>query len=178
LSGANICISAARTIVTNVLQHADAGVRSVLLSSPQMFLATVVLALAILRQPSSRLSPSDVGLLESATEYMSKWWGDWGMSTAFTQIFTLLKERVTFAFHDRAKGDSGRPQAASSGENGGPSGSHVSGKQQSGVNGDGVAIMPPGQYLGGPDMMVNDPFPNFELENLWAMMDSDFLLQY
>jgi hypothetical protein len=177
LSGANICISAARTIVTNVLQHADAGVHSVLLSGQQMFLATVVLALAVLRQPSSRLSPSDVGLLESATEYMSKWWGDFGMSTSFTQIFTLLNERVTIAFHNRAKGGSGWPQVAPFGEKGGLNGRGVSGEHQSGVGGEDAVAMPSGQDLGGFDMTGNDPFPNFELQNLWAMMDSDFLLQ-
>lgn len=70
LGASSQCVNAARSLITLTLQLADAGVQSTLIAVPQTFLASVVLALSILRSPRSRLARSDVELLTSATSYL------------------------------------------------------------------------------------------------------------
>lgn len=86
------------------LQLADVGIRSTLVGMHQTFLATVVLALSILRQPGSRLTRSDVELLASATEHVEACYRAVGFSPAFVSILPQLGSRVTAVFRHAASG--------------------------------------------------------------------------
>jgi hypothetical protein len=98
LGGASMCVQAARNLVMQTLQLADAGVQSTLLGLPQAFLASVVLALSILRAPTSTLARSDVELLTATTEYVEAGYKCWGFHTAFVAILPRLRERVKSVF--------------------------------------------------------------------------------
>ncbi|KAF7719146.1 Fungal Zn(2)-Cys(6) binuclear cluster domain-containing protein [Penicillium ucsense] len=79
-TGATTCAHAARSIITQSLHLEDNNLdqnhshshnyRSTLLSVSPTYLAAVILALVVLRQPRSRLVRSDVELLASATEFV------------------------------------------------------------------------------------------------------------
>ena len=92
LGSAAQCLNAARSLTTLTLQLADAGVHSVLVSVPQTFLASIVLALSILRAPRSRLARADVELLTEATTYVEGCYEAWGYPSAFLSILSRLRE--------------------------------------------------------------------------------------
>ncbi|KAJ5950046.1 hypothetical protein N7454_001630 [Penicillium verhagenii] len=98
LSGASICANAARSIITQSLQLADSRLQSTLVPAPPTYLATVILALGVLRQPNNRLVRSDVELLASATEFVETWYLQWGFAHDFTQTCTDLRGRVVSIF--------------------------------------------------------------------------------
>jgi hypothetical protein len=104
LDGALICANAARTIVTQSLQLEDSGLKSTLLSVSPTYLAAVILALGVLRHPTSRLVRSDIELLASATEYVESWFLQRGFGKAFTQTCMHLRERVVSVFQRGRKG--------------------------------------------------------------------------
>lgn len=80
------------------LQLADGGLESTMLAIPVTYLAVVVLALCILRQPTSRLARSDVELLASATEHVETWHLQRGFGFPFTQACIHLRDQVMRLF--------------------------------------------------------------------------------
>lgn len=77
VNAADICLGAARSIVTEATTLADDAERSVLLGANPMLLSGMVLALGILRQPLRRLARADLQLfhlsLELVEEYLGRW---------------------------------------------------------------------------------------------------------
>ncbi|KAH6693754.1 fungal-specific transcription factor domain-containing protein [Plectosphaerella plurivora] len=104
LGAASACVHAARSLIMQTLQLADGGIRSTLIGIHQTFLATVVLALSILRQPGSRLARSDVELLASATEHVAACYRASGFNSAFVGILSQLGSRVTAVFRHAVSG--------------------------------------------------------------------------
>ncbi|KAJ1324097.1 proline utilization trans-activator [Microdochium nivale] len=77
INGSDVCLGAARSIITEATTLADEGERSVLLGANPMLVSAMVLALGILRQPTRRLARADLQLfhlgLELVEEYLSRW---------------------------------------------------------------------------------------------------------
>ncbi|KAJ9480398.1 Regulatory protein CAT8 [Pseudozyma hubeiensis] len=95
LGAASQCVSAARSLIHLNLQLVDSGIRSTLVGVQQTFLASIVLALSILRSPRSRLVRSDVELLSEATSHVESCYESWGYPAAFLTIFSRLRDRTT-----------------------------------------------------------------------------------
>ncbi|KXJ86475.1 fungal-specific transcription factor domain-domain-containing protein, partial [Microdochium bolleyi] len=76
INGADLCLNAARYIITEATQLADECERSVLLGANPMLVSSMVLALGVLRQPTRRLARADLQLfhlgLELVEEYLSR----------------------------------------------------------------------------------------------------------
>ncbi|CAH0037955.1 unnamed protein product [Clonostachys solani] len=188
LAGASICAQAARAVATQILQLADENVRSPCLGISQTFLASVVLALVILRQPNSRLARSDVELLTSATEHMEAWYHHCGFSPGFIQVFVEMRNRVGSVFlktsakaprrsssvttsltrtQDVINQGSGFPPPMAGGY------SHTGSPPTHGSNAmSGMGNQNTGD--GFDDSALNF-FGNMDFEELWNMMDSDFM---
>lgn len=192
LDGALICANAARSIVTQSLQFADRGLKSTLLSVSPTYLAAVILALGVLRQPNSRLVRSDIELLASATEYVETWYLQRGFSPAFTQTCTQLRERVVSVFQRSATGG-GQKFISTSASSTDP-GSELPADQLSRSSVTGFSAEhshslasggrgAPRSSLPGAvaPNMVDRPqsaemFGSFEFEDLWNMTDLDFMV--
>ncbi|GAC94359.1 transcription factor [Pseudozyma hubeiensis SY62] len=95
LGAASQCVGAARSLIHLNLQLADSGIHSTLVGVQQIFLASIVLALSILRSPRSRLVRSDVELLTEATSHVESCYESWGYPAAFLTIFSRLRDRTT-----------------------------------------------------------------------------------
>lgn len=186
LGGASICAHAARSVVTQSLQLADSGLRSTLLSVTPTFLAAVVLALSILRQPNSRLARSDIELLASATEYVESWFLQRGFNATFTQTCVHLRTRVISVHNKTGGGGRARPigETRTSTETGTAEENH----QRWGTAELIDQVLPtPGMETqdgagaeGMGQMGMTDPntelFGGLEFEDLWNMMDADFIM--
>lgn len=85
-----------------MLNLADQGVRSVILGATPLYLAAVVLALSILRQPARRLARADLELLNLATEQVEDYFSRWIPNKEFIRGCSLLREQVSLAFHQFA----------------------------------------------------------------------------
>ncbi|CAI6093605.1 unnamed protein product [Clonostachys chloroleuca] len=188
LAGASICAQAARAVATQILQLADENVRSPSLGISQTFLASVVLALVILRQPNSRLARSDVELLTSATEHMEAWYYHCGFSPGFIQVFVEMRNRVGSVF---LKTSAKAPQRSSS------IATSLPRTQDAVSQGSGFTPSMAGSYghagttpthgssamsgmgnqntVNGFDDSALNFFGNMDFEELWNMMDSDFM---
>ncbi|SPO01421.1 uncharacterized protein DNG_04096 [Cephalotrichum gorgonifer] len=94
LRASALCASAARTIAFQTLQLADRRIRSTVLSASQPFLAAVVIALGVLREPETRLARADIELLNSVTEHVEDFYVRWGQDAAFVRIFAELRDRI------------------------------------------------------------------------------------
>lgn len=106
LRGPALCAGAARAIAVQTLQLADRrrSTHSTVLGAGQAFLAAVVLAFGVLREPASRLARADVELLCSVTEHVEEFYLQWGQDEAFVGIFGQLRERVLSVFRDGGGG--------------------------------------------------------------------------
>ncbi|KAJ5474997.1 hypothetical protein N7539_008063 [Penicillium diatomitis] len=104
-TGATTCAHAARSIITQSLHLEDNKLdhnhrhnyRSTLLSVSPTYLAAVILALVVLRQPRSRLVRSDVELLASATEFVEGWFAGRGFGGEFTKTSVGADSTLTTA---------------------------------------------------------------------------------
>ncbi|KAF3401699.1 hypothetical protein F1880_010119 [Penicillium rolfsii] len=157
LDGALICANAARTIVTQSLQLEDSGLNSALLSVSPTYLAAVVLALGVLRQPTSRLVRSDIELLASGTEYVENWFLQRGVGKAFTQTCTHLRERIMSVFQ-RGVGRDGHKGVGTA---------HVAGSVEPGYE------MVDGQQLGGSGEQVLHSVDGGNKSSLQGMVTSN-----
>lgn len=145
------------------------------------YLAAVILALGVLRQPSSRLVRSDIELLCSATELVEAWFLGRGFSEAFTQTCGLLRERVVAVFQrvlQRGSGSSGSTEPGS--RNSG--GHHVAGAggEQWSLGAGGSSLVGPGAVVSNMENQHQqqgmDVFGGFEFEDLWNLTDLDFMV--
>ncbi|VUC24489.1 unnamed protein product [Clonostachys rosea] len=187
LAGASICAQAARAVATQILQLADGNVRSPCLGISQTFLASVVLALVILRQPNSRLARSDVELLTSTTEHMEAWYYHCGFNPGFIQVFVELRNRVGSVFLKTSSKplrrsssiatSLSRPQdIVSQGSGLTPSMAGSYGHTSTTPNHGGALSGMGNQGTGdGFDDSALNFFGNMDFEELWNMMDSDFM---
>ena len=168
--------------MTQSLQLADRGLRSTLLAAPPTYLAAVILALGVLRQPNSRLVNSDVQLLASATEFVQTWYLQRDFGTAFTQTCTQLRERVVSIFQ-RSGGSTQKPVLESPTGNG--SETIASQHLQPGITGlsdhtialQGHAARCGSKRMEPPSSTEQnvDLFGNFEFEDLY-MMDLECMI--
>ncbi len=97
LQSENICITAARATVRQVLELAEQGIHSLLLSPTQLSLAAVVLALHIVKNPGKRLVRSDLELLITATEHLEAQFRRGGQHPSFIRGFETLRTSVSAA---------------------------------------------------------------------------------
>lgn len=194
--GASICVHAARSIVLNTLQLADIGVRSSLVGLPQTFLAITVLALGILRQPRNRLARPDLELLTSASEHIEACYRLLGQSASFIAIMLRLRTRVAAAVQRAAAAGTGastgfsgatparaRQEAVSWGDGWQGEGQHPQGDN---YHASQVVTWPfstevqdgdAGASAGAvPGLEGLEAFNNLEFDEMWTMMDSDFLM--
>lgn len=206
LGGVSMCVQAARNLVMQTLQLADAGVQSILLGLPQTFLASVVLALSILRAPTSTLARSDVELLTAATEYVEGHYRHWGFHTSFVAILPRLRDRVKAVFRQDVKLQGlslPRPGARQDGTaNGQERDMAVTGVRSAAMgfamptpiqalfsggstflpmdHGEGAQnSLAPSQNMEGLGMTGEpgiEAFIGMEFEQLWNMMDADMIL--
>ncbi|ETS73250.1 hypothetical protein PFICI_14855 [Pestalotiopsis fici W106-1] len=165
VNGAAICASAARATVTQMLNLADQGVRSVILGATPLYLAAVVLALSILRQPARRLARADLELLNLATEQVEDYFSRWIPNKEFIRGCSLLREQVSVAFHQfSAEPRLGATQKA---------------RDSSTVPMDrpddaDAAISNTVQAQ--PDDWPEELFEGLQFDELWDIMGSDFLM--
>ncbi|KAH7349758.1 fungal-specific transcription factor domain-containing protein [Plectosphaerella cucumerina] len=188
---ASVCVHAARSLIMQTLQLADGGIRSTLVGVHQTFLATVVLALSILRQPGSRLARSDVELLASATEHVEACYRGSGFNPAFVGILPQLGSRVTAVFRHAVSGtpileNGDRRRSRNVELDAGPI--DVVGQPQ-GLSGLSLllsaGLADTSQAMGNTrtveDLgMMGEPgmevFNGLEFEELWNMMDADMFM--
>jgi hypothetical protein len=97
--------------VRQVLELADHGIHSLLFSGTQPFLAAIVLALHIVKNPSKPLVRSDLELLISDTEYLETHFSRGGQHPNFIRGFDTLRTSVLAAVNmeQLARLDRSRP---------------------------------------------------------------------
>ncbi|KAL2412561.1 hypothetical protein ABEF91_000879 [Exophiala dermatitidis] len=93
----NISTAAARATVRQVLELADHGIHSLIPSVTQLFLAVVVLALHVVKNPNKRLVRSDLELLITATEHLETLYIRGGQHSDFARGFQTLRTSVLAA---------------------------------------------------------------------------------
>ncbi|KAJ5656713.1 hypothetical protein N7507_008663 [Penicillium longicatenatum] len=176
LNGASICASAARSIITQSLEMADSRLQSALLAAPPTYLAAVVLALGVLRQPNNRLVRSDVELLASATELVETWYLQRGFELTFTQTCTHLRERVVSIFQ-RSDGSIRKPVMDIPRGLGAETTAGQQERQEVLRAGEHLISQHGPQYFerSGPIDETSDPFGNFQFEDLWNMTDMNLM---
>lgn len=161
LSGAALCASAARSIAFQALQLADRRTPSVVLGAGQSFLAAVVLALGILRDPRGRLARADVELLSSVTLYLEDFYIRRGQDRNFIHIFTELRDRIVSVFREDFALDPGLSMVSG---NGGGLGSAL----------EAVEVgMKTGAMLEGPDATEEFDIGIFGRRELWNFISDD-----
>jgi hypothetical protein len=170
-NGAAICASAARSTVTQMLNLADQGVRSVVLGATPLYLAAVVLALTILRQPGRRLARADLELLNLATEQLEEYFQRWVPDRDFIHGCALLREQVNAAF--RRFGGAERRQPGGEKQPDSP--------RAVGARGLEEGVLP--DESGAADGMrvyaeewPDELFEGLQFDELWDIMDSNFLM--
>lgn len=164
VNGAAICASAARATVTQMLNLADQGVRSVMLGATPLYLAAVVLALSILRQPARRLARADLELLNLATEQVEDYFSRWISNKDFIRGCSLLREQVSTAFL----------QFAADSRLGGAQRARDSSAILLDRHEDADATTTSVQAQ--PDDWPEELFEGLQFDELWDIMGSDFLM--
>ncbi|KAH7178960.1 uncharacterized protein B0J16DRAFT_402285 [Fusarium flagelliforme] len=171
LGVASLCITAARNLITQTLQLADAEDQAILKGAPQITLASVTLALSILRAPTSRLARSDVELLTSATTYVEGLYKAWGYPTAFLSILSRLRERTSVI----SRGEATFKRVArltSSDANG-----LVGQIERSAVRTPGVSQEQPDDYRQGNPLCGGlSSFTDIGFEDVWNMLETDIFV--
>lgn len=97
LQAENICVGSARATVRQLLELADCEVHSLLFSGTQLFLAAVVLALHVVKNPGKRLVRSDLELLVTSTEHLEAQFARGGQHPGFVRGFATLRTSVLAA---------------------------------------------------------------------------------
>lgn len=172
LNGATICASAARSTITQTLNLVDQGIRSLVLGATPPYLAAVVLALSILRQPTRRLARADLELLNLVTEHLEDYFSRWVPYQDFIEGCALLRRQVNAAFNQsNAESRHGSYQRAS-----GPSACPTPRRNE---EVDILAATNPTALLsahGNLDEWPDELFEGLQFDELWRIMDSDFLV--
>ncbi|TPX08026.1 uncharacterized protein E0L32_010226 [Thyridium curvatum] len=99
LQAESICTGAARATVRQVLELADHGIHSNLLSSVQPHLAAIVISLHILRHPGKRMVRSDMELIVSVTHQLETQFQRNGQHPNFIRGFETLRASVAAAVY-------------------------------------------------------------------------------
>lgn len=165
LSGSALCASAARAIAFQTLQLADHRTRSVVLGAGQSFLAAVVLALGVLREPRARLARADMELLNSVTEHVEDFYIRWGQDAAFVRIFAELRDRVRSVFQE---GSGSGTRGLDPRIDAGGLGSACDGVGQT-VQDGAISVVATGL-----DAVVDFDMDIFGGRELWNLVDADF----
>jgi len=97
LQAENICTAAARAIIHRVLELADYGIQSLILSGTQPLLAIIALALHIVKNPGKRMARSDLELLTTAIKHIEAQFSRGGQHSRFTQGLQTLCKSVSAA---------------------------------------------------------------------------------
>ncbi|KAH8881274.1 hypothetical protein GQ53DRAFT_888768 [Thozetella sp. PMI_491] len=163
LQSYSLCIGASRAIVKHVLEMADNNIHSTIITTTQTFLAAIVLALSILKNPQKRMVRSDMQLLVTATEYAEDSWKRAGQSVEFIQGCELLRGRVQHVYSTTPKEH--RPSMSVAQEYN-PSTNMEIEETPGGFMEQLMPTMPPDGLF--------DPLNGVPLEELWTMLGSDF----
>ena len=108
LQSENICTAAARATIRHVLELADHGIHTFILSATQPFLAAIVLALHIVKNPGKRMVRSDLELLITATEYLEMQFQRGGQTLNFVRGLETLRTSVSAAVKTAQQHQSGK----------------------------------------------------------------------
>ncbi|KAH9903930.1 fungal-specific transcription factor domain-containing protein [Xylariomycetidae sp. FL2044] len=167
----NIAIAAARNLVKQVLELADHGVQSQIFTVTQPFLAAVVLALNILKNPHKRMARSDLELLVEATEYCEDQYRRLEQNPDFIKGCEILRETVKGVYQSTARD---RRESTSTFQD---AGSVTSSSNPPPT--ENLTLSPASSRL--PDApMPNhefvDPFAGVPLEEFWSMLGTEFLM--
>jgi hypothetical protein len=165
LNGAAACASAACSTITQTLNLADQGVRSVILGATPPYLAAVVLALTILRQPARRLARADLELLNLATEQLEDYFSRWVPNREFIRGGALLREQLNIALNQYG-GNESRTRARSS-------------RLMPNRYGEGLVpddTITAGGIQDNVDDWPEELFEGLQFDELWDIMGSDCLM--
>lgn len=113
LQAENICTAAARATIHRVLELADHGIQSLILSATQPLLAIIALALHILKNPSKRMVRSDLELLTTAIQHLGAQFSRGGQHSRFIQGLHTLRRSLSAAVELQSGSNSARSASVS-----------------------------------------------------------------
>ncbi|CAK7210579.1 hypothetical protein SEUCBS140593_000878 [Sporothrix eucalyptigena] len=174
LQGENLCTIAARATVHRVLELADHGLHTHLLSPTYSFQAAIVLSLHILRSPGKRMVRSDLELLMSVTQHLETLYARVGQHPGFTNGLEILRTSVAAAVEQHGGGVNLRQSTAGSGASMASSStismdtrSSISSSMTSVPSLDAAPTTGYGEYdTTGSGMMLDMAFFDFDSDNL------------
>ncbi|KAK8116751.1 uncharacterized protein PG998_005032 [Apiospora kogelbergensis] len=182
LQSQNIAITAARSLVKQTLDLADGHINSQIFAVTQPFLAAVVLALNIVRNPQKRMARADLELLSEATEYCEDQYHRIHQDPDFIKGCSILRERVQTICREAGREQRHGGTAAATT----PETNSESSNELSGGSGNGSAPALPSDQLRpaaittpGPQLHSStlfDPFAGLPLDELWPMLGTEFLI--
>jgi hypothetical protein len=156
--GADLCVQAAKAIVKVDVEIADTSNYSTLFTVTPSLLASVALALQIMRQPRSRMVSSNLEMLSNETLFAEERYQAAGQDEEFIRLCSTLRQSMTdfVSFSRTTQHDAALQNSNSSRELLTPS-SNFS-----------IPNVQGGQEI---DLNSVDPFSNVGLEDFWATMD-------
>ncbi|KAJ9144566.1 3-hydroxybenzoate 6-hydroxylase 1 [Pleurostoma richardsiae] len=176
LQSENICTGAARSTVRQVLELDDHGIHSRIWSVTQPFLAAVVLALHIVKNPSKRLVRSDLELLITATEHLEVQFRRGGQHPSFVRGFETLRASVSAAVSLEQQQQQGSVKSTppTSEQHRPELGMAVSGRDAVSLVGDQSFLMP---SLAMPDLTSFEMGEDIPLDELWSAIGTYSFLE-
>ncbi|KAL6403615.1 hypothetical protein AUP68_12973 [Ilyonectria robusta] len=166
LQNQNICIGAARSIIKQVLELADHNIHSLIFTTTQPFLAAIVLALNILKNPQKRMGRSDMELVITGTEYARDHYQRIGQHEEFIQAASQLPEKLNAALETMTLHREHRPSVTSQGVGTPPS---ADTRMSPSLVSMGVAPFTQADPF-------YDPFQDLPLDEFWSMIGGDFVM--
>lgn len=184
LQSQHLAIAAARSIAKLVLDLADNQVDSHIFTPTQPFLAAVVLALHIMRNPRKRMARADLELLSEATGYCEDQYRRLKQDPDFIRGCTILRERVQAVCRDVGREQRQDqfhtitvsepiPGVRSDFRNGSEIGSAMDMPSERSLS------TPTNTTMMGPQpdsSALFDPFAGLPLDELWPMLGTEFLI--
>ncbi|KAK7993682.1 g protein-coupled receptor protein [Apiospora arundinis] len=186
LQSQNLAIAAARSLIKQILDLADGRVNSQIFTGTQPFLAAVVLALSIMRNPRKRMARADLELLSEATEYCEDQFHRVHQDPDFIKGCSILRERVQSICREvgrEQRYQNGTPTITTTMSKPVPENGNNNCRGESSEIGTAEALssdlpMPTGSTLG-PQLdssVLFDPFAGLPLDELWPMLGTEFLI--
>ncbi|KAJ3516731.1 hypothetical protein NM208_g14805 [Fusarium decemcellulare] len=164
----NICVEAARTIITETAEFADRGLHCILLTATQPFLAAVTLALHTLKKPHKRMGRSDGELVRTATDFVADYYHQIGQHEEFIKGVLELSQRMNQVLSgERHSAEQGRRTSSMELPEANPMQS-----DQLSLTPFYAAEMEPIAF--DPNEHFHDPFQDMPFDQFWAIMDSGF----
>lgn len=168
--GADLCVASARAIVKVDAELADSHVASKLFTITQSVLASVVLALNIVRNTKPRMIRSDLEMLVSETQFAEEQYRIFGQDEEFIKTCSTLRTSVMDFAHRQAQIPGSSLDGISLREK----------RQQLTPNSTDLhgaatidASLDYRPTLYHPDLELVDPFQGVALEDLWTFMGSE-----